>query len=341
MKTSSKTKATAIALSLTLSLAASMMLLPTANAHTPAWQIPTYAYISVAPNPVGVGQTVSVYIWLTNYYYGAQVNNDVKFRNFNLTIIAPNGEVTTQIFTTVKDPTSNQHTDFIPDQVGDYTLEFTYPGQTYTENQANTPGLPANWAVYENDTFLPSSAATHLTVQQEQLPPPVGGYPLPTEYWARPIYGENTNWWEISSNWLGIGAPNYGGWMNTGQDALSGPNTFMQVYPGDAVGSQTAHVMWTKPLQSGGVVGGNNFDIQGQTFFDGSAYLIRYNNPIILMESSTTANRYHSRIPDMAFLEILAVMVLLTVLTCVREKLFGPALTYLPYPSACSWMFKP
>ena len=54
------------------------------------------------------------------------------------------------------------------------------------------------------------------------------------------------------------------------------------MFPGDAIGSQTSHVMWTKPLQSGGVVGGGNFAIAAQTYFDGSAYLIRYNNPIIL-----------------------------------------------------------
>ena len=53
------------------------------------------------------------------------------------------------------------------------------------------------------------------------------------------------------------------------------------MFPGDAVGSQTSHVMWTKPLQSGGVVGGSNVPT-GDTYFDGSAYLIRYNNPIIL-----------------------------------------------------------
>jgi outer membrane protein assembly factor BamB len=284
MKTSSKTKATAIALSLTLSLAASMMLLPTANAHTPAWKIPTYANIHAAPNPVGVNQPVSIYLWLTNYYYGSQVNNDLKFHNYKLTITAPNGAVTTQNFPVITDPTSNQHTSFVPDQVGVYTLEFTYPGQTYTQTtEISYPlGSPVGPNQFTNDTFMPSSAAIHLTVQEEQLPAAIGGYPLPTEYWTRPIYGENTNWWEISSNWLGLGAPNYGGWMNTGQDALSGPNTFMQVYPGDAIGSQTPHVMWTKSMQSGGVVGGNNFDIQGQTFFDGSAYIIRYNNPIIL-----------------------------------------------------------
>ena len=52
--------------------------------------------------------------------------------------------------------------------------------------------------------------------------------------------------------------------------------------PGDAVGSLTSHVMWTKPIQSGGVVGGNNFEIQGDTYFEGSAYSQRYTNPIIV-----------------------------------------------------------
>ena len=41
--------------------------------------------------------------------------------------------------------------------------------------------------------------------------------------------------------------------------------------------------MWTKPLQNGGVVGGNNFAIQqGDTFFEGSAYSQRHTNPIIV-----------------------------------------------------------
>jgi hypothetical protein len=260
MKNSSKLAA-AIALFLVLTIAVTIVALPTANAHTPAWEIPTYAYIHAAPNPVGVSQTVSVYIWLTNYYYGAQVNNDLKFHNYKLTITAPNDEVTTQNFPVVTDPTSNQHTTFIPDQVGEYTLEFTYPGETYVGP-----------APYTDDVFLPSNATTTLTVQEEQLPPPIGGYPLPTEYWTRPIYGENTNWWEISSNWLGTQWYPYAGDIGPGQN----------YYPGDAVGPLTNHVMWTKPLQSGGVVGGNQMDIQGQTYFDGSAYMNRYINPIIM-----------------------------------------------------------
>ena len=47
------------------------MLIPNANAHTPAWNIPTYAYIVAAPNPIGVGQTVHIYMWLDAVYGAA------------------------------------------------------------------------------------------------------------------------------------------------------------------------------------------------------------------------------------------------------------------------------
>jgi outer membrane protein assembly factor BamB len=40
--------------------------------------------------------------------------------------------------------------------------------------------------------------------------------------------------------------------------------------------------MWNAPLQMGGVVGGNAFAIQGDTYFEGSAYNNRYTNPIII-----------------------------------------------------------
>ncbi len=266
------------------SIAASIILVPNANAHTPPWEIPTYAHISVAPNPIGVGQQVNVFLFLTNYYYGAAYTNDLRFHNYELTITAPNGDVSTQTFAVIQDTTSNQLAQFIPDQVGTYNLTFSYPGETYTSTLPISAGLgaPIGPNPYTNDTFSPSSASTTLTVQEDPIPPAINSYPLPTEYWSRPIYGENTDWWSISSNWLGLGAPNYGGYTNTGQDAAGGAQGGEAMFPGDAIGSQTSHVMWTKPLQSGGVVGGNNYAIPGQTFFDGSAYLIRYNNPIIL-----------------------------------------------------------
>ena len=66
-----KIRAIAIAIFFMFSMTASMMLVPTANAHSPAWKIPTYAYINVSPNPVGTGQSVEVIMWLNLVIDGA------------------------------------------------------------------------------------------------------------------------------------------------------------------------------------------------------------------------------------------------------------------------------
>jgi hypothetical protein len=255
-----------IAIFLTLSIGASMIIVPIANAHTPPWQIPTFAHIFAATNPIGVGQKAYVYLFLTPTYADTAVVNNYRFHNYKLTITAPDGKVTTQTFETVQDTTSNQGTSFVPDQVGTYNLTFTFPGQNVNDYPHSAT------SAYLNDSYLPSNASTTLTVQQEPI-----SYlpltPLPTEYWTRPIYGENNLWFAISSNWLGSGMPGYGG--------STGPN--QRTFAPDAVGSLTSHIMWTKPCgQIGGVVGGNNFQIQGNTWFEGTAYSQRYVNPIIV-----------------------------------------------------------
>ena len=129
-----KSAAIAIALLLMLSMGASMMLLPsslpTASAHTPAWNIPTYAMITAMPNSVGVGQQVDIFFWLTNLYYGTSVFNGLNFHNFKLTITAPDGTTTTETFANIN-PTSAQDYLYTPTQTGTYNLTFTYPGETY------------------------------------------------------------------------------------------------------------------------------------------------------------------------------------------------------------------
>ena len=40
--------------------------------------------------------------------------------------------------------------------------------------------------------------------------------------------------------------------------------------------------MWTKAVQPGGVVGDDNFAIQANTYFEGTAYAQRFVNPIIV-----------------------------------------------------------
>jgi hypothetical protein len=268
MNSKNNKKLFSLAIVLMLSMVASMMLVPQANAHSPPWQIPTFAYVQAVPNPVGVGQSAYVFMWVDKIPDGAQIGNDIRFHNYKLTITSPDGQTTTQTFETVSDPTSNQAYVFNPTQIGTYTFEFDFPAQTYTYTQP-IPGFfgPPAPSQFINDTYMASSATTTLTVQQEQIPT-IPQTPLPTNYWTRPIYGENSDWWTISSNWLG--------------NPSSSAQGYGSVFPGDAVGPQTSHIMWTKPLQSGGVVGGNHFVIQGDTWFEGSAYNNKYTNPIIL-----------------------------------------------------------
>lgn len=270
---------------LIISIGASITLLPSASAHTPPQNLPTNAYIVPLPDPIGVGQSTLIYMWLNRvygYYPGenrgvigyAAVNNDYRFHNYKLTITDPDGEVTVKTFDTVNDPTSNQGYSFTPSKAGTYKLLFEFPGQAY-----NASGGGYNTAsVMVNDYYMPSSSNTTLTVQQDPIIDYPSSYPLPQEYWTRPIYGENPEWWTISSNWLGTGAPGYGGFGPTFN--LGGNGEIF--YAGDTVGPLTSHIMWTRPLQDGGIVGGNKFDIQGNAWFEGSAYNQRYQNPIIV-----------------------------------------------------------
>jgi hypothetical protein len=252
-----KTMATLIALFLLLTITVTLVALPAANAHTPIWQIPTFAYISVRPNPVGVGQTVLIVFWLDKSLPSATEFNDIKMHDYKLTITKPDGTTEVKTWPYIADPTSSQYTLYTPDQVGTYTLKFDYLGQTYTWSGA-----------YQNDTYLASSKTTTLTVQQEPIPAAINSYPLPTEYWTRPIEGQNTDWWKIASNWLGADSPRIG-------DVKS------RVQP-DGIAPNSAHIMWTKPIQDGGVAGGSNLEDLGETFYEGMTYNGRFQNPIIM-----------------------------------------------------------
>jgi outer membrane protein assembly factor BamB len=242
-------------------MAISLVALPNANAHSPPWTIKSFAYLTVAPDPVGVGQSVGVYMWVDQALSGAGLGNDIRRANYKLTITAPDGTVSTQNWATISDPTGIQSYYFTPTQLGKYTLVFDYPGQTYT------------WSgTYQNDTFSAAKKTATLTVQQEPIPAPITGYPLPTKYWTYPIEGQNNNWYAIASNWLSTpyvpGAGSAFGIPGAYQPYGSAPNT--------------AHIMWTKPIQFGGVVGGNDTNIPGEAYYQGGSYNVRFTNPIIM-----------------------------------------------------------
>ncbi len=252
-----------ISMFLILAFCISTIALPSSNAHTPAWEISTYAMMVAAPNPVGVGQPTYISMWVGEPLPESLPHNTIRRSGYTLTITAPDNTVTTQKWDTIQDTTGIQFYTFTPTQAGTYTLKFDYAGQKYIWNRANTPTLSASAALYENDTYLASSRTITLTVQEEALPAPISSYPLPTEYWTRPIEAQNTDWWTISSNWLG-------------QPYI---NERIQPY-GSAPNSP--HIMWSKPLDAGGVVGGMYDETEGEQFYMGESYDSRWQSPLII-----------------------------------------------------------
>jgi outer membrane protein assembly factor BamB len=246
---------------LIIAMSASMTLLPNANAHTPIWTFASYAYLTVQPDPVGVGQTVAVVMWIDGPLPGATVSNDVRRHDYKLTITDPTGQTEVKTWGVVSDTTSVQYMQYTPSRTGNYTFKFEYPEQTYTWTGA-----------YNGDIFHAASTTVDLTVQEAPITPPVDSYPLPTEYWTRPIEGENSYWYTVASNWLaspyilGAGAA-YG---------IPG------AYQPDGAAPNSAHVMWTRPIQWGGVVGGTDTGILGEMWYSGLSYNTRFSNPIIM-----------------------------------------------------------
>ncbi|MBC7130664.1 hypothetical protein H5T51_05535, partial [Candidatus Bathyarchaeota archaeon] len=242
------TVATAILLILTITA-----YIPVATAHTPPWNIRTFMYVSAAANPVGKGQTVLIYMWLDKVPPTATGPWGDRWENFTLRIIKPNGE--TEIIGPVKsDPIGFAWVAYTPDQVGTYKIKAYFGGQVL-EGKNLAPGQFLG-VDYIGDYFMPSeSEEIELIVQEEPVPDYLEP-PLPTSYWTRPIDAQNHEWYKISGNWL--------------------RDTYFARYT-DAPGA--AHIVWTKPLTFGGLVGG---ELGDTSFHCGNAYEGKWWPPVII-----------------------------------------------------------
>ncbi|MCW4015270.1 MAG: PQQ-binding-like beta-propeller repeat protein [Candidatus Bathyarchaeota archaeon] len=254
-----KQKTVTLSLVLMLTLSAMVVALPLIHAQdADTWD--TYAYIVVSPNPTGVNQAVFVVFWIDKIPVSAAGVGGDRWTDYRIKVTKPNGDID-NLGPYISDPTSSAYDIYTPDQIGTYSFEFTFPGQVASLYHPET-GIAGSNSPYIGDTFLGSSATTTLTVTEDVVEK-IPEYPLPTEYWTRPIEGQNTAWASISSNWLN-------------GDPVSTYN-----YQPDGLAPNTAHVMWTKYLQDGGVVGGNTA-IEGQTYYMGDSYEMRFNNPMII-----------------------------------------------------------
>lgn len=252
----------AIALILLMTTSLAFVFLPSVSAHAPPWTIPTFAYLTVAPNPIGLGQSAYLVMWTDKYPLSAGGDSGDRWENFTISVTAPDGAKST-LGPFVSDPIASYWIAYTPNQVGTYQFQFSWPGQVL--RAAGYTGIigPNSGNAYVNDTYLGShSEVVSLVVQQDPVPYPES-YPLPTGYWQRPIEGQNTEWGSIASNWLSGSA-------------------VVGLYQPYGLAPSGAHIVWSKPLQPGGVVGPGNPVPSYMTYYSGTQYENKFPAPIIL-----------------------------------------------------------
>jgi hypothetical protein len=227
------------------------------DAHSPPVSFLTYAYLSVSPNPVvGVNQQVLVTLWIDKVPPTARGNTGDRWENFTVTVTLPDGQLETR-GPFESDSAGSTYFVYTPAQVGNYSFQFTFQGQVL---EGKNPPLDRGSEEFIGDYYLPStSTKAQLTVQQQAMTFFVDT-PLPSGYWTRPIEAENQQWWQIAGNWL------------SGSDARGRVNLYSKA-------PNTAHIVWTRQLTAGGIVGGEYGTVP---FYDAQSYERFWGPPIIM-----------------------------------------------------------
>ena len=139
------------------------------------------AYIQAyaEPNPVGIGQTMVIGGWITPLP-SYSLPNFVYWTNLTFQITKPNGAVV-NLGPYTADSAANLAETYVPDQIGNYTFKISWDG--------------ASTATSQSYTYAPISANTTFTVQEEAIPSfPDQPWPLPNDYWERPINAQYRSW---------------------------------------------------------------------------------------------------------------------------------------------------
>ncbi|MCW4004565.1 MAG: PQQ-binding-like beta-propeller repeat protein [Candidatus Bathyarchaeota archaeon] len=188
----------------------------------------TYPIIEAIPNPVGRGEQTLIRTGILQQ--AASVN--YGWTGVTVTVVRPDN--TTETLGPFKtDSTGATFTIYTPTQVGTYKLTTHFPQQTN----------PVGFLNYESGAFIAAGtimqASTSETIDLIVNEEPTRFYPdqpLPAEYWSRPIDPQLRSWYSISGNWV------------------ERPDNSLALYNDDA--PETAHVLWARPLTTGGLAGG-------------------------------------------------------------------------------------
>jgi outer membrane protein assembly factor BamB len=242
---------TIFALFLIASFVVSMFAILPSNAQSSTYRTKkTYAVCGLLPNPIGVGQEVLIWVGITDYVQ----NPTDGWKGLSVTIERPDGKTDT-ISNIATDSTGATGKIYVPDIIGNYTVQSHFPAQWF--NWTAAPMFDPE--VYGNIWYEASDSEKLTLVVQQELVPSYPTTPLPTEYWTRPVNAQHYTWNTISANW--VSRPD---------------NSFA---PNNDDAPESGHILWAKPLSTGGNAGGFTGDHNYET---GDAYEGKFVNSVII-----------------------------------------------------------
>jgi hypothetical protein len=266
-----KNKTATIALVLLLTISAMSAVLPATTGQNPTYDFPTFLFMYVAPNPVGVGETTYAMAIFSRPTPTAEGYGGDWYENVTIEMVSPSGDK--KVFGPYRETgmVGGVTITITPDQVGNYTFQAFYPGEILDLINPVDQNPNRGWNRHLNGSrLLPSqSEIVTLTVQEEPVGSDYNTPPLPTEYWTRPIYATNWNWGELGANWFGLGG--------SGKYDVTGN---VQPY---GTAPNTGHIIWTQPLA--GLFGGQPgapIPSDEATQFSSTSGVAYYFSPIIL-----------------------------------------------------------
>jgi len=261
-----KTKTASIAIILMLTLSALIISSSIAVfGQTPVYPDfkTTFTYVEASPNPIGVGQTMFVVWWLDQPPPTAHGAYGDRYE-FTVEVTKPDGTKQTMGPYT-SDPVGGGWMAYTPESIGTYSFQVSFPGQwiTITGDEWYIPSGARELDVGEY-YYKPSiSAPVEIAVQQD----PISSVPpaeLPTDYWARPIDPQNREWHIIAGNWL-----------NDGKNNLY------------TTGPETAHIVWRKAIDTGGLIGGEYGDL---SYYTGTSYENKWAYGVVILQGKLYYN---------------------------------------------------
>ena len=215
--------------------------------QTADFMIASLAFLSVSPNPCGVGQQLLVNVWTTF------PSGEGKYQvGYTVTITKPGGTTEdVQLKSYVADGTS--WFTYVPTTIGQYTFVFKFAGEYFPAGYY-TRGLysTSRTGEFAGAIFNPSvyvSPATSNTVVINVQSALVSSWqsPIPTDFWTRPIQPNNREWYAIGGNYP---------WTYR----MGGANAWGDEYYGPFVTApNTPHILWKRQGALGGLIGGEAY----------------------------------------------------------------------------------